>query len=745
MKQRKQLRDESLKYLREMAQKIEEFEVDQLSKLSKFKELPLTDNTLKGLKENSFISMTDIQKESIIYSLQKKDILALAKTGSGKTLAFLIPLIENLIHEEVSELDGCVGLIITPTRELLVQIYEVLCKIGKYNQFSCGMVIGGKDFKYESERINKINILIGTPGRILQHMDQSVNFELSNLKVLILDEADRILDMGFKKTLDDILVNLPPQRQTLLFSATQTKSIKDLARLSLVNPKYINVSSDETASTPDSLEQSYIVVSLQDKINTLWSFIKTHLNSKILVFFSSSKQVHFVYETFRKLQPGMSLMKLHGRQKQTSRLETTVKFTKLSNVCMFATDIVARGLDFPAIDWVVQLDCPEDSATYIHRVGRSARFGRMGKSLLMLCPSEEELFVKKLTENKISIKKLNVKQNKKKAIGPQLQALCFQNPELKYLAQKLFISYFKSVYIQKDKDVFKVNELPVEEYAKSLGLPGLPNIKLKGLGSENKSKELKNTSRQLLNLQKTDENGDPIESETKVRNKYDKMFERKNQTVLSEHYINMTGGGKDEEEDEEEDFLKVKRSDHVLKEDEIPDLLDVNTSKRSMKKALSKKLSLSSKSLGKKLIFDDDGNTHEIYELQDEKEFNSNNNIEELVSKFQDEENLKMLQIDSQDKEVAKQKKQEKKRRRKELEKQYEEESSEEEEEGDWDIEKDYQSDSDEEVEEPASKKPKWFENDKVNGSSKRDEMEVIEQPEDLEDLEALTTRLMNN
>ncbi|GMF60596.1 unnamed protein product [[Candida] boidinii] len=312
--------------------------------------------------------MTDIQKMTIPMSLKKHDILGAAKTGSGKTLAFLIPILERLAHENWNEYDGTGALIISPTRELAIQTYEVLLKIGKHHNFSCGLVIGGKDYSYETERIGKINILIGTPGRLLQHMDQSAALNLTNLQVLVLDEADRILDLGFKKTLDNIVNNLPNDRQSLLFSATQTKSVQDLARLSLVNPQYITTSTDKESITPESLEQSYIVTSLPDKLDVLWSFIKSHLNSKMIVFLSSSKQVHFIYESFRKLQPGISLMKLHGRQKQKARMETTFKFNQAQQCCLFATDIVARGLDFPAIDWVVQVDCPEDTSTYVHRV-----------------------------------------------------------------------------------------------------------------------------------------------------------------------------------------------------------------------------------------------------------------------------------------------------------------------------------------------------------------------------------------
>ncbi|KAG7705686.1 hypothetical protein KL930_003558 [Ogataea haglerorum] len=719
------------KELEQLKQQIEDLPLDHAKSFTKFDELPLTKNTLRGVKESSYVTMTDIQRDSIPLALKGHDILGAAKTGSGKTLAFLIPVIEKLVHENWNEFDGVGALIISPTRELAMQIYEVLLKIGKYHSFSAGLVIGGKDYEFEKERIGKMNILIGTPGRLLQHMDQSATLNLTNLQILVLDEADRILDLGFKKTVDDIISNLPPERQSLLFSATQTKSVQDLARLSLVNPEYVNTSSD-TSSTPESLEQSYVVIRLQDKLDILWSFIKSHLDSKILVFVSSSKQVHFIYEAFRKLQPGISLMKLHGRQKQKARMETTFKFSESRHCCLFATDVVARGLDFPAIDWVVQLDCPEDVATYIHRVGRSARAGRAGKSLLMLTPSEEGPFVKRLESKKIVPKKLNIRNSKKKSIRDQIQSLCFKSPDLKYLGQKAFISYVKSVYIQKDKEVFDVKQLPLDEFAKSLGLPGTPKIKMVG-GEEElaKQKQKKNASRQLSLLAKADENGE-VEAK-KTRTKYDKMFERQNQGVLSEHYLKLNVDAQTEQDD---DFLAVKRKDHELQD--LPPL-EANTSKRAIKRALSKKLAARTRGSGTKLVFDDDGKAHPIYELEDEEEFHKEGPVEKLKEEFVNEEKKAMEAADVEDKDIVKRKRREKKIRRKELEKmELEQDYSD----SEPDLEADLEYSSESEHERPA-KKPKWFE--KHEPKTER-EPEVIEyeQPETLEDLEALTEKLIH-
>ncbi|KAI5965718.1 DBP4 [Candida pseudojiufengensis] len=736
--------EEELKHLRA---RIEAYDpkVDEAN-LQQFSDLPITKNTLRGLKDSAFVSLTDIQRKTIPIALQGYDLMGTARTGSGKTLAFLIPVVETLLKNDITEFDGLAALIVSPTRELAVQIFEVLTKIGKYNSFSAGLVTGGKDVQYEKERISRMNILVGTPGRISQHLNESVGMETSNLQILVLDEADRCLDMGFRKQIDNIVKHLPPTRQTLLFSATTTDSVQDLARLSLTNPKRIGTSSDNDVSAiPESLDQYYVKIPLNEKLDVLWSFIKSHLKSKILVFFSSSKQVQYAYETFRTLQPGISLLKLYGRHKQTSRLETTMKFSQAQHVCLFATDIVARGLDFPAIDWVIQMDCPEDVATYVHRVGRSARFGRQGKSLLMLLPSEVE-FLKRLEQYKIAPKLMNIKEKSKKSIRPQLQSLCFKDPIIKNLGQRAFIAYFKSIYIQKDKDVFKVDELPVEAYAASLGLPGAPKIKIKGGES---SKEKKNESRKLRELTKADIDGEVKEEKGKVRTKYDRMFDRKNQTILSDHYLNMTNSKANNkgDDDEEEDFMSIKRQDHDLRDDNLPDL-SLPVSKRQAKKALSKKATLTSKGNPTKLKFDDDGVAHPLYELEDEEDFNKAGDAKAQQQQFVEKERELMKVTDLADKEVERQKRQEKKRKRKEVEKRIREEDERGDEEGYYDDDDNEVPDleRDMEVIPKASNKSTWFKDDEPDHKKPKTNNYVeIEEPETLEDLESLAAKLIGS
>ncbi|KAJ7077803.1 ATP-dependent RNA helicase dbp-4 [Mycena crocata] len=671
--------------------------------LKTFAELPISEATKRGLKKAFFVNMTEIQTQSLPISLKGQDVLGAARTGSGKTLSFLVPVLEILYRQKWGPADGLGALVISPTRELAIQIFEVLRSIGGYHTFSAGLVIGGKNLKDERDRLSKMNILVATPGRLLQHMDQTVGFEADNLQVLVLDEADRILDMGFSRTLSALLSHLPKSRQTLLFSATQTDSVSDLARLSLKDPVHIGIQEvgGPTLSTaiPPTLEQHYLSCPLDQKLSVLWGFIKTHLQSKILVFLSSCKQVRFVFETFCKMHPGVPLLNIHGKLKQTARLGMYTKFTTASHAVLFATDVAARGLDFPAVDWVVQVDAPEDAETYIHRVGRTARYQSKGKALLFLMPSEEEGMKAALAKKGIEVQKIKAKMSKVQNIENQLQNLAFQDPEIKYLGQRAFVSYMRSVHIHKDKSIFKLTELPADRFAESLGLPGTPKIKFL---SKEVAKQKKNKSRTVEAAQaeilkekveaeddseeeSEDDGGDVHDSSDEevveddetskpakagvVRTKYDRMFERKNQNVLSEHYSKLIETGKDDEGDE--DFITLKRANHDLSGLDLPDeSADISKRKQRMGKA---KRTLLTGGMGRKLIFDDEGNPHELYEMEDADQWMEEKGGLQGVTKeghkFAEEEIGKMRVTNVLDKEEARDKKREKKRKRKEREK----------------------------------------------------------------------------
>ncbi|CAM6084394.1 unnamed protein product [Calypogeia fissa] len=587
-----------------------------------FEQLPLSDRSKRGLKNAKYTHMTAIQRAALPHCLCGRDVLGAAKTGSGKTLAFLLPVVEKLYRLRWGADDGLGAIIISPTRELAFQIFEELRKVGKHHSLSAGLLIGGrKDVDTEKEHVGRLNILVCTPGRLLQHMDETPSFDASQLQVLVLDEADRILDMGFAGTLNAIVAQLSKERQTLLFSATQTRSVQDLARLSLVDPEYLAVHAESTAATPARLQQTGMIVPLDEKMNMLWSFVKTHLRFKTLVFLSSCKQVKFVHEAFKKMRPGVPVKCLHGRMKQQQRSLVFQSFCETKHSLLFCTDVAARGLDFPSVDWVVQTDCPEDVATYIHRVGRTARYTAAGRSLLFLMPSEEK-FLTELEAAKVPMKVIKPNKSKVQSVSGTLAGLLSKDTALKYLAQRAFVTYLRSIYLHSNKEVFDVTKLPLAEYALSLGLPTTPRVRfLKKRGGVAKGAKgaKQDDSDSGEDEESDDENAEEIperieqETETvskmdKKKSKLDRLFNRKNMDVLSTaHEKNRAvENGSDKQDDSDEEFLSKKRPREDTKEIDPQIRLEKSSGVKVMK---NKKLKIDSGKAGsKRLVFDEEGN-----------------------------------------------------------------------------------------------------------------------------------------
>lgn len=255
------------------------------SDVSAFNELPLSEKTLKAIEEMGFTKMTEIQKRGIPPLLTGKDVLGAAKTGSGKTLAFLIPAIELLYQLKFKPRNGTGVIVVSPTRELALQIFSVARDLLKHHSQTYGIVIGGANRRAEADKLSKgVNLLIATPGRLLDHL-QNTPFVFKNLKSLIIDEADRILEIGFEDEMRQIIKILPKEdRQTMLFSATQTTKVEDLARISLrPGPLYINVDEEKQFSTVEGVEQGYCLVDADKRFLLLFSFLKKMAKKKIIV------------------------------------------------------------------------------------------------------------------------------------------------------------------------------------------------------------------------------------------------------------------------------------------------------------------------------------------------------------------------------------------------------------------------------------------------------------------------------
>lgn len=594
--------------------------------INKFTDFPLSRKTLRALKEYKYSQPTEIQRQSVGYALQGRDVLGAAVTGSGKTLAFLIPVIEKLFALKWVRQDGVGAIIISPTRELAYQIFETLKKVGKYHDFSAGLIIGGKDLKFEKNRMDQCNVMICTPGRLLHHMDQNPLFNSASIQILVLDEADRCLDMGFENEMNAIIENLPNERQTLLFSATQTKSVKDLARLSLRNPVYVSPHEQSERNTPTTLRQNYVVIDLEEKITMLWSFIKNHSRQKCIVFMSTCKQVRYMTDVLRRLRPTVKILGLHGGMHQLKRMDVYDEFCKKSNVILLATDIASRGLDFPTVNWVIQLDCPEDGVQYIHRAGRTARHTANGESLLVLLPSEEEGMLTELQKHKVQINKIQIDPKKMWSPIAKIEAFLAREYELKQSAQRAFIAYVKSVVLMKNKEIFKVNELNTDAFAKSFGLAIPPRIKFLKKDFNKKSLEKESVEKKIVeqkllaansceddtDTDDDDENEGESEEESDQENdekeaeSFDGMDDNDCEDEKSTNkYKNSDFKVLDSSDDESESadsLLKVKRRDHEILEEELPAALSVEEIKQNKKEKVVTKAAVAKKILKKKIL-----------------------------------------------------------------------------------------------------------------------------------------------
>ncbi|GAQ08443.1 ATP-dependent RNA helicase has1 [Aspergillus lentulus] len=443
----------------------------------KFTELGLSEKTLKAINDMGFDTMTEIQRRTIPPLLAGRDVLGAAKTGSGKTLSFLIPAVEMLSALRFKPRNGTGVLVVSPTRELALQIFGVARELCQYHSQTYGIVIGGANRRAEAEKLMKgVNLLIATPGRLLDHLQNTQGFIFKNLKTLVIDEADRILEVGFEDEMRQIVKILPSEeRQTMLFSATQTTKVEDLARISLrPGPLYINVDHRKEHSTVEGLEQGYVICEADKRFLLLFSFLKRNLKKKIIVFFSSCNCVKYHAELLNYID--LPVLDLHGKQKQQKRTNTFFEFCNAKQGTLICTDVAARGLDIPAVDWIIQFDPPDDPRDYIHRVGRTARGANAkGRSLMFLQPSEVG-FLKHLKEARVPVVEFEFPANKIVNVQSQLEKLIGQNYYLNKSAKEGYRSYLQAYASHSLRSVFDVHKLDLVKVAKGFGFSTPPRI-----------------------------------------------------------------------------------------------------------------------------------------------------------------------------------------------------------------------------------------------------------------------------
>ncbi|KAJ5109194.1 ATP-dependent RNA helicase has1 [Penicillium angulare] len=470
--------------------------------LQKFTELNLSERTMKGINDMGFETMTEIQQRTIPPLLAGRDVLGAAKTGSGKTLSFLIPAIEMLAALRFKPRNGTGALIISPTRELALQIFGVARELMTHHSQTYGIVIGGANRRAEAEKLAKgVNLIIATPGRLLDHLQNTQGFVFKNLKTLVIDEADRILEVGFEDEMRQIIKILPAEeRQTMLFSATQTTKVEDLARISLrPGPLYINVDHRKEHSTVEGLEQGYVICEADKRFLLLFSFLKRNLKKKIIVFFSSCNCVKYHAELLNYID--LPVLELHGKQKQQKRTNTFFEFCNASQGTLICTDVAARGLDIPAVDWIIQFDPPDDPRDYIHRVGRTARGANgKGRSLMFLQPSEVG-FLKHLKEARVPVVEFEFPQSKIVNVQSQLEKLIGQNYYLNKSAKEGYRSYLQAYASHSLRSVFDVHKLDLVKVAKGFGFNAPPRIDIQLGASMSRDKKQEQQGRRTYGSQ----------------------------------------------------------------------------------------------------------------------------------------------------------------------------------------------------------------------------------------------------
>lgn len=441
-----------------------------------FSELELSEPTARALKEMGFTTMTSIQEKSIPPLLAGKDVLGAARTGSGKTLAFLIPAVELLHRMKFKPRNGTGIVIVSPTRELALQIFGVAKELMAHHSQTFGIVMGGANRRAEADKLQKgVNLIVATPGRLLDHLENTKGFIFRNLKCLVIDEADRILEVGFEEEMKKIINILPnDERQSMLFSATQTTKVTDLARISLrPGPLYIDVDKTESTSTVATLSQGYVVCPSDRRFLLLFTFLKKNMKKKVVVFFSSCNSVKYHAELLNYID--VPVLDLHGKQKQQKRTTTFFEFCNAESGTLLCTDVAARGLDIPRVDWIIQFDPPDDPRDYIHRVGRTARAGKVGKSLMFLLPSELG-FLRYLKEAKVPLNEFSFPADKIANVQSQLEKLLQKNYALYQSARDGYRSYLQAYASYSLKKIFDVNSLDLTKVGKSFGFSVPPRV-----------------------------------------------------------------------------------------------------------------------------------------------------------------------------------------------------------------------------------------------------------------------------
>ncbi len=346
-----------------------------------FSELNVDKRTVKALEEMGFSEMTEVQKRVIPVALEGKDVIAQSITGSGKTAAFGVPVSEKVKHGE-----GIQAAIIGPTRELVNQVGNELIKFNKYRNVEISMVFGGVPIGPQFHKLRSADIVVGTPGRMLDHMQRGT-LRFNSIKILVLDEADRMLDMGFIDDIRKIISQMPVNRQTMLFSATMPDEVVDIAKRFMKNP--VSIMGEKQISA-HLLKHYYYDIKQEEKLSLLGYLINKEKPSLAIVFCATRGITDFVARELA--QGGVEAKAIHGGMEQGRRLNILEGFHRGRPHILVATDVAARGLDIKNVSHIFNYDIPRTPVDYTHRIGRTARLGKSGKTISLLSQYDHESF-----------------------------------------------------------------------------------------------------------------------------------------------------------------------------------------------------------------------------------------------------------------------------------------------------------------------------------------------------------------
>ena|SRR3989344_2580700 len=370
--------------------------------MESFKKLGISQELLRSIEEAGFKEPSDIQKKTIPLVLAGKDVIGGSATGSGKTLAFGAAIIDK-----IKKGNGIKSLILTPTRELAEQVCKTLQYFSKFKGLNVISVYGGVDIKPQERAINRADVLVGTPGRILDHLDRR-SLKLDNVKILVLDEADRMLDMGFIEDVLKIISYCPIERQTLLFSATISPDIEHLVRKHMKSPVMVEV---ESYVDPSLLEQVYYDVRPDMKFSLLVHLLKQEHSGLVMIFCNTRNNADFIAKNLNRY--GIEAVAIHGGLNQNRRTKIMEHFHNKKVYVLICTDVAARGLDIKGVSHVYNYDSPGTSKEYIHRVGRTARAGKEGKAISLVAQRDYENFARVVENKEYNIQRMELPEFEK--------------------------------------------------------------------------------------------------------------------------------------------------------------------------------------------------------------------------------------------------------------------------------------------------------------------------------------------